>query len=204
MEDNKILVSFDFDSFLWNLEKHNLALVKKIYNVDLKSSDVYHYGFYHEFYPKVVDSWSNPDEYKRCGFIDGALDFFKKTQAIIGKDRIQIITASYPAVTHIKDDIIKYYLGLSAEQIIHESDKYKYSTGTVLVDDHLKHLEEHVKNNPDDYGIIFDNGYGWNQTPIEKECDRITRAFSYDDVLNNIINNIELKEKAYNKIIEID
>jgi 5'(3')-deoxyribonucleotidase len=176
-------VGVDFDSVLWGLDDNLIKKVKEIYDVTLTNKEVNYYEFWSDKYPLVQSVWKDIEEYKKCEPKKGAIEFFKKLKYITNGN-VNIITASHPDLDYAeKDKMIREIFG--NVNIIHSSNKFNHTKQSILIDDHLKHIEEHVKYNQYP-AIIFDDNYGWNQKFIENQTDLITRAKNYNHALEQV------------------
>ena len=188
------MLSFDWDAVFFNLGEIVHADIYKKHGIQLTDKDVVHWDFYRENYPESIRIWQIWEKYKEGKLIAGATDFINKISALVNQEQIKIVTSTHPKLCHdSKSKFIKKLTGF--DNIIHSSDKYLYTKGTLLIDDNLDNIRKHVDNNINDFGLIFDLGYGWNQEPIENTHDRIFRARSYNEAYVFIENY--LKEKGH-------
>ena len=190
MLDNKIIkelfekkgdikISLDFDDVLNKIHVCTNAYLKEHYGVEINPKDIPTWAYLVERYPKIINAWGDFNYYGLSTPIEGSINFVETLKKIFGAHNIQIVTNTYPSIIIEKTKMIHQIYGV--EQIFHTSEKYKYTKGTILIDDALHNIEAHIKT--DSPGIIFDLGYGWNQEKMEEQHENVYRAKSYNDVL---------------------
>ena len=175
------LISLDFDGVGWELDKVMSTMVKEDYGVNYKTTDVTHWAYFYEKYPKSTRCWYDWELYKEAGFIDGFLDFLEELKSIYGAKSIQFVTSSPESIQTEKTKMMLNLLGIDVIHVTKDK-KSVYTKGTILIDDASHNIIDHLENTRK-HGILFDlNGeYGWNQDFYE--CERTTRATNYKEVL---------------------
>jgi len=176
------LISVDFDEVLFDLSTITNNFIKNHYG-EVTHPDHIGWDYFNDNFPLVVsDCWNNPEEYSKGDFIHGAIEFMNELINLYGIDKLQIITNSLPNVIDCKNQLIRETFG--DIDVIHTKDKWKYTKGSTLIDDALHNIEEHVKNNKKDVGIIFDLGgkYTWNHRYIDSSY--VVRVNSYNEIVD--------------------
>lgn len=84
---------------------------------------------------------------------------------------------------------MQYYFNIPKERIIHSGEKYKHTKDGILIDDHAKHIIEHVNYN-NNLGFLFNlnNSFGWNT--LEEKHPLIKEVSSYGEILDQLSDNI--------------
>lgn len=177
------IISLDFDDVLWDIQKGvNVYLTEK-YGFAPKKEEIPTWEYLLETFPDITNAWGDWFYYSQGAALEGSQEFISNLSDLVGKDSIQIVTASYPTIIEEKNKLIFDLFGIKSENVIHTKDKYLVTKGTILVDDACHNILKHVNNN-NDLGILVDFNYGWNQIPIEVENGNIFRAKSYEDILS--------------------
>lgn len=176
-------ISLDFDEVIYNLRELTHNFVYKHYSVLPETNNI-GFGYYTDNFPLIYNCWGTEEEYSKGNLIQGAKEFVNELISIYSIDSIQIVTNSFDGVIDYKNNLIKELFG--DIKVIHTKNKSLVTTGTILIDDALHNIEEHITNNINDYGIIFDLNYNWNQEKLEDKYNNIYRATSYDEVISLI------------------
>lgn len=179
-------IFLDKDGTITNTPFHWLTLINNHYNTSYTVSDIQHYNWLQEQLGYECEYWRNPDFFKDIIPLENSQWFIDELKYIFGKENIYIITWSTPEVEQIKNSILSLYFNIPSSQIIHTSEKWKYTKHNILVDDHLEHVKKHCAYNGN-RGILFNlNGeYGWNrQTEIN---NKILEATTYTEVISRIL-----------------
>lgn len=185
IQTRKKIISIDFDDVLWDIQKGTSIFLKERYGYAPKKDEIPTWAFLVEEFPDVITAWSDWKYYGQGGIIDGSVEFINNLKEMVGKNSIQIVTASFPEIIDKKNELILDIFNIEKVNIIHTRDKHLFTTGTTLIDDAMHNILKHVDHN-NDLGILVDFGYGWNQEPIELDNGNIFRAKSYKDILNLI------------------
>lgn len=176
-------ISVDFDDVLYDLNYLNKKFIKENYGIDIKSKDVTSFSYYYENYPKIMELWSNFDLYSKSGPIPDAVDFFKELREICKKDDLQIVTSSFDSIKEQKDEMIKDMFDF--DKVIHTKNKSQFTKNSLLIDDALHNIEDHVLTN-NNHAMIFDRDYGWNRNRNLERLKKVQRVHSYEDILKAI------------------
>lgn len=104
-----------------------------------------------EFDDVLYDLQSLADEYCKGELLPGALGFYQELIDTFGENNIQIVTNSCPDVVIAKTQMIRNF-GINC-LIIHDKDKYKHTSGTILIDNYYINIQEHI-NKTDGCGIL--------------------------------------------------
>lgn len=193
---NKLL-SFDVDSVLLDTEEVIFEYVKKNYNTVIGPKDVTHWTYYIENFPSVLQYFGNPEIYEKVEPIYDMIEVMSEVIELYGAENIQLITSSHEAISEAKEDAVNRYYGHLKDWdkidivhvgLNHESDgkshhKHEYSENTILIDDAIHNIEDHLNYNHDNFGILVDFGYGWNQ---DFNNNRAPRAKSPSSILDII------------------
>lgn len=173
-------VSIDFDEVLYGLHEAHAIFLKEEYGVDVKRKDVTDWNYLIDNYPNITEVWSEWNKYIRGDLLEGSIGFVKKVNELFGIDNVKIVTATHTDIIKEKDVFVKEHFD---NEVIHScKQKFLYTKDSILLDDHGKNIIDHVRENSAP-GIIFDQGYGWNQNKAENHVKDIYRAASYDEVL---------------------
>ncbi len=155
---NKI-VSLDFDDVLYDLMSLNKKFIKDTYNIDIIDSDITSFSSIYEKYPDILNGlWNDPNLYITGDLVNGAKDFYNKIVKLLGEDKIQIVTNSFPDIIDNKNHMIKHRFGINCD-VIHcskDNPKHLHTKGTILVDDHHGNLIPHNDLNSG-YSILFNH-----------------------------------------------
>ena len=184
----KKLISLDFDGPIWNLEAIHKEHILEHYGIHYDSRDVTHWEYLYENYPSITKCWTHWAEYSRAPFVEGALEFIAELKKRYGADALQIVTSTPESIQEEKTQMIFETLGIDVIHVTKER-KSLYTKGTILIDDAIHNIIDHLKHTSDS-AILFDlNGaFGWNQKFYL--CDRTTRAKSYKEILQWLENKI--------------
>lgn len=182
------IITFDFDNALYDLETLNIRKVKEIYGVDMTAMDIHNWDFYPDNYPLIQEIWGDWKQYSQGNFFDGDQELIKYLQKYF---EVQIVTASYESIEKEKDEFIFNRYG--DIKVIHtRTGKAPYSKNSILIDDGLHNITDHVLINQHP-AILVDREYGWNQG---YEHELVVRANSFESILsgiNSFTNNISLR-----------
>lgn len=184
------VANVDFDDVMYGLIEVNIKFIYREYGVLLSPIEVSHWNYLIDKFPRIREVWGNWDEYKHGEVIEGGMEFMSKLNQLFGKNNVNILTASDPRIAEEKDKMIaKLFPG---NKVIHAYEaKHLYSAGSVTIDDNIGNVLGHVIHN-NCPGIIFDNGYGWNQEKVEDEISGLYRVNNFDsayDLMKEIRKN---------------
>jgi 5'(3')-deoxyribonucleotidase len=113
------------------------------------------------------------------------------------KDRVKIITATWPETKEAKNGQIKKYFRVDDSQILNEYEKEKFTHDGILIDDNILNVYKHCKRNKK-IGIVFDrNGkYGWSKFHnlsddelIDEETMQYIKVAEDFDTITTILHN---------------
>lgn len=194
-KEGKIL-SFDVDSVLLDTEEVIFDYIEKNYGKRITGMDVSYWGYYIEHFPSVLQYFGNPEIYEKVNPIYEMIDVMKEVIKVYGADRIQLITSSHKDIKQAKEDAINKWFGYLDDwdkiNIIHvglsvdsegSHHKHEFSEDTILIDDAIHNIEDHIEYNHYNKGILVDFGYGWNQV---FENSRVIRAKNPKMILDTI------------------
>jgi hypothetical protein len=174
-------LSIDFDCVLYDLSTITNNFIKNHYG-EVTHPDLIGWDYFNENFPLVVkECWNNPEEYSKGKFIVGAIEFMNELINLYGVDKLQIVTNSLPNVIDYKNQLIRETF--SDIDVIHTKEKWKYTKGTILIDDAIHNIEEHCNKNKS-LGIIFDldGKYTWNHKSIDSS--HVMRVKSYNEIID--------------------
>lgn len=199
----KKLLSFDVDSVLLDTEEVIFNRIKDEYNVVIGPMDVTHWTYYIENFPSILEYFGNPELYDKVEPIYEMIDVMAEVIELYGAENIQLITSSHSKMKDAKEMALKRFYGHLKDwdkiEVIHvglkedESGenhepetphhKHVFSENTILIDDAIHNMEDHLNYNHYNFGILVDFGYGWNQN---FSSDRAPRAKSPKSILEII------------------
>ena len=168
-------ISIDFDNVLYNLEGLNCKVTKDIYGVEITPKDIAYQDYYLDHYPEESKIWSSFEEYSKGSFFQGDKDFIEELK---NKYELQIVTASAIEISEEKDKMI--YERYGDIKIIHTKEKYIHTKDSILIDDAIHNIKDHIEKNKDP-GILVDRGYGWNQN-----FEIVPRVSSFKEIIKEI------------------
>lgn len=173
-------ISLDFDSVLWNLEIMARRKIEKHYGKIFLPHQISHFDFYKD-YPEAEKAFSSFEDYQTAEPIQGSVEFLKELITIYGENNIQIVTSSPVNIIKEKEKLIKEIYNF--ENIIHSHKKSKHTKNTILIDDAIHNIKDHVVTN-EQPALLFDlNGtYGWNKEKVEKLYKNVHRVHNYEEV----------------------
>jgi len=198
------LISFDADSVLLNTEDIIFDIINKIYHKRLKTMDVTDWDFYMRNYPIVFEYFNNPEFYDNVKPVEGMVEVLTKTILKYGAQNIQIVTSSSNNMKIGKEKALSRIFGhipyWNKINIIHvglkddeSSDiphhKYEFSENTILIDDAIHNIDDHLNYNHYNKGLLIDFNYGWNQNYSHSRMIRIKKPEQILVELNNLINS---------------
>jgi len=174
-------VNIDFDDLLYGLLEVNTNFIKREYGISLKREEIVHWNYLIDNFPRIIEVWSNWKEYKEGKMMEGSIEFVNDTNDLFGAKNVNILTASHPNIEKEKDKMISDIF--PGNNIVHAyNPKHTYSNNSIMIDDNLDNVSGHATNNSCP-GVIFDQGYGWNQKRIEKEISGLHRVKNYNEAL---------------------
>lgn len=203
MKTNKPkLISLDFDDCLYDLMSLNVRYVKDNYgviNIHRKIKNYYH--IYHT-YPSIGDDlWNHPENYIQGKLLQGAKEFYIELVDYYGVDAIQIVTSSMENIVDVKNEMIREKFGITCDikhSIFNKISKHELTGNTVLVDDHIDNVINHVEFN-DASGIIFnymDLDYIKERAIlIDGKYQKISYANDYETLLRMIHKKVAMRKK---------
>lgn len=198
--DDGVLISLDWDDVMYHLMQKNIEFVEKEYNVKDVHLEITNYYYLYNTYPKIADMlWNHPENYISGELIDGALEFYYKLVELVGENAIQIVTSSMENVIPLKDKMIKERFGINC-RIVHsvfgKHRKHDYTKDTILIDDHVGNIKDHINHNFT-YGIIF-NHMGLEYIKNAHEEYPVRYAETYDEVIKQIKKILVIGDKDDN------
>ena len=195
-KDGKLL-SFDVDSVLLDTEEVIFKYIEKEYGKIITSKDVTHWTYYIENFPSVLEYFGNPEIYQKVEPVQGMIYIMEKVIKNYGSDKIQLITSSHEKIKEAKElainrfyghiegwdniDVIHVGLDHSSDENCHH--KHFFSEDTILIDDAIHNMKDHLSYNHNNMGILVDFGYGWNQNYEDR---RSRRVHSPEDIFKTI------------------
>ncbi len=199
---SKILLSFDVDSVLLDTEEIIFEYILKNYGKKVTPKDVTHWSYYIENFPSVGEYFGNPEIYEKVLPIVEMIYVMEELVRLYGAECIQLITSSHGLIKEAKEAAINKYYGHIEDwdkiEIIHvglnhvDDDvphhKHIFSENTLLIDDAIHNIEDHLEYNYNNHGILVDFGYGWNQ---DYKNIRMIRATSAKMVLESIKSKLD-------------
>ena len=196
-----MLISFDVDSVLLDTETIILKKIKEIYDVELSLKDVTYWNFYKNEYPLVLDVFQDISFYNNVNKIQNMDIIMKNVISTYGSNNIQLITSSSKISAISKENCLDKHFGKIKDfnkiKIIHvglydennnSHHKYIYSKNTILIDDGIHNVSDHVEINKNN-ALLIDYGYGWNQNYKHNLVKRIKKQ---NDILPNLKNLLRI------------
>ena len=166
-----MLISLEFDDVLYDLQSLNEKYMRNTYGGAY--AIIQHHDELKKLFPSIKqDLLNNAAEYCKGELLPGALEFYQELVDTFGENNIQIVTNSCPDVVIAKTQMIRNF-GINC-LIIHDKDKYKYTSGTILIDNYYINIQEHI-NKTDGCGILANIN---KSQYVEKDYFKIKHAFS--------------------------
>lgn len=180
-------ISLDLDDTLLDITTPAIAHVKEKHKVELTPQEITSWNFFSDHFPPVMTLWSKPETFANAKLIPGAITFVQKLINLVGKDNIQIVTASLSDdVITTKNEIIKHKL--FDLKVVHTKHLKKslFTEDTILIDDALHNINDHIATTGCK-GILYNrnNIYGWNKIHAGLHPNAI-KAVSYNQIINII------------------
>lgn len=154
------LISLDFDDCLYDLMALNIKYVEDNFGIPNIHNKITSYYEIYNTYPSIgIDLWNNPDKYIQGKLVDNAYEFYSKLVKEYGVESIQIVTSSMENIIDVKNDMIKNRFGIDCDikhSIFNKVEKHTLTNGTLLIDDHIGNIVNHLTNNSGQ-GIIFNH-----------------------------------------------
>lgn len=151
-------------------------------SLGIMPKDVLYYGWIRDaFGPNAEAWWATPGIYNVITPLPGAEKFVEN---LAKNFRVRIITHTHKSQNpKEKEDWISKHFRHNVFSVIHASEKFHFTSDSILVDDCPRHIHDHIRHN-DSIGILFNykNAYGWS-IPLLKD-DRLVMASSYEAVLD--------------------
>ena len=199
---NKLL-SFDVDSVLLDTEEVIFERINAVYNRVINAKDVTHWTFYMENFPSILEYFGNPELYEKVKPIYEMIEVMREVIEIYGANNIQLITSSHSDMKEAKEAALRRFYGHLKDwekiDIIHvglkdedmgeglESNishhKHVFSENSILIDDAIHNIEDHLNHNHYNEAILVDFGYGWNQNFTHSRAIRAKSAGSILDII---------------------
>lgn len=184
-------VSLDVDEVLLALNKGSAKFVKDVYGKTITTEEQINWSYIYDKYPRIVEFWSEWEKYSTIPMIQGARKFVNDLKQIVGEKGVQIVTSSPESIIKNKTPWLQELFGI--EKVFNVNSeigpKSMYTKNTILVDDGLHNIDDHVSTGST--GIIFNynDSYGWNKE--ERNHPLIHRASNYDQVLKIVKSQVE-------------
>ena len=156
------------------------------YNTNYLPKDILHYNFFQDKHGKECEIWREKDFYDDVSPYLKAQWFVGCLETMFLKKNVFIITWSdSDVIEKAKNNILQYHFHIPKKRIIHSGEKYKHTQDGILVDDHAKHIIEHVTYN-NNLGFLFNlnNSFGWNT--LEEKHPLIKEVSSYGEILDQL------------------
>ncbi len=180
---SKSLISFDVDEMLLALNKGSAKFILEQYGKVITTQEQVEWSYIADKYPKIMDFWSTWELYSTIPLIEGAKDLIEKCKREFGEKSVQIVTSSPESIIAQKTPWLQELLEIDKVFNVNSDigPKSIYTQGTILVDDGLHNIDDHIENTKMP-GIIYNhnNTYGWNKE--ERDHKLIHRATNYDEV----------------------
>lgn len=193
-------ISFDVDSVLFDTEAIIIKEIKEIYGVTITQKDVTHWDFYAENFPKILDKFASNNFYETVKKIEQMDNVLESIIEGYGINSLQLVTSTHSNVKNSKEEalnrLFSHIKGFEIIPIIHVGlketghvggeevhHKYEYSKNTILIDDAIHNIHDHVEINKGDKGLLVDFGYGWNQN---YENDNVFRVRTPNEIIEKI------------------
>lgn len=203
MKTNKPkLISLDFDDCLYNLMELNVKYIEEKYGVpNVHRTIKNYYEIYHKYPDIGPDLWNHPENYIMGNMFNGAIDFYNTLVDLYGVDAIQIVTSSMENIIEPKEKMIRERFGIHCDikhSIFNKISKHELTGNTLLVDDHVDNVINHLEFN-DSPGIIFnllDLDYILERVQnINGKYKKISYANDYALLLKIILRKVPLSGK---------
>lgn len=176
------LVSLDADEMILNLNQGMINFIKKEYGKIYRPQDAINWEYVYKKYPKIIEMWASWELYSKLQPIEGAVQFVNDVKERVGDKGLQIVTSSPDSIQGPKVKMIQEMFDIEKVfQVSNGTKKSTFTRGTILVDDALHNIDDHIKTGSK--GIIFNlnNTYGWNKE--DRNHPLIHRASNYKEVL---------------------
>ena len=194
-------ISFDVDSVLLDTELVIFDYVWEEYDTRINAKDVTHWSYYIENFPSVSAYFGNPEIYKKVKPVKGMVDVVTRIVKKYGAKSIQLITSSHENVREAKDEALERFyghiegwkqidtihVGLSHLEGDTSHHKHIYSENTLMVDDAIHNMKDHLDYNHYNKGILVDFGYGWNQNYEDKRSYRVNSPSMLEETIYRLV-----------------
>jgi 5'(3')-deoxyribonucleotidase len=178
-------IYIDIDSTLANIDSVWCMWMDKNLGINIKPEDILSWNYCEMVYGKIVSEfWEYDNIYDTCAILDGAKEFISSLKNMYGKENIILISATPKNLVKAKNEWIDRWL--EDTLAIHESQKFKFTKGGILIDDRFENVLLHVTQNKKP-GILFNynDKYPWVRN-FKYACKDygIQYETNYDSILN--------------------
>lgn len=194
------MITFDVDSVLLKTEEKILKEIKKLYNKELSLNDITYWNFYKDNYPEVMklfDDYNFYNDIEPVKYMDYILSNIIKEY---GYNNIQIVTSTNKTLKQPKEICLDKHFGkiknFNKIKIIHvgmyleedetNHEKYHYTKNTILIDDGLHNIIDHLEYNKN-HALLIDYNYGWNKNYNHNLMKRINNPHEIENNLKELI-----------------
>jgi hypothetical protein len=206
MNNQGKILSFDVDSVLLDTEEIIFEYIYENYQIKITSKDLTHWTYYIENFPSVLQYFGNPEIYEKVGPIVEMISVMEEVIKMYGAEQIQLITSSHKDIKQSKEDAINKFFGHLTDwekiDVIHvglgnfnnnddSHHKHTFSENTILIDDAIHNIKDHLNYNHNNKGILVDFGYGWNQGFENKRATRATSPKMILETIKRLSKNIK-------------
>lgn len=177
------LISFDADEVMLALNKGSSDFIMKHYNEVITTQEQVEWSYIVDKYPRIIDFWSTWELYSTIPVIDGIKELIAKCKQEFGEKSIQIVTSSPESIISKKIPWLQELFEI--EKVFNVNSeigpKSMYTGGTILVDDGLHNIDDHIENTGMP-AIIYNHNdtYGWNKE--ERNSPLIHRATNHQEI----------------------
>lgn len=199
----KMLISIDVDSVLLKTEEKIIEYIFEKYNKKISLKDISYWNYYKDNFPSVLNLFNDINFYNNIEMIADMDYVLENIINKYGYKNIQFVTSSTNISAKSKENVMfkhfNHINNFSKIEIIHvglydetdnstKHEKYHYTKNTILIDDAIHNVDQHINNNKKE-ALLIDYNYGWNQNYQNDLCFRINKQQDILNTLNKLLRN---------------
>jgi FMN phosphatase YigB (HAD superfamily) len=177
-------IFIDYDSTLVDFQDVMTRQINQRENTTYTSYDMSR-GYYTEVKKRNKDLFTDLNIYEEVKPLDGAIKFLDDIKEL--EYEIVLITAnSSNKQKAFKEKHIEKYFQSSFDDIIHTSDKFKYTKDSILIDDSYENIINHINYN-NSIGVLFNYEKNYiNTKQLDLNIANLYHMDSFDEVYSFI------------------
>jgi FMN phosphatase YigB (HAD superfamily) len=182
-------IFIDYDSTLVDFQDVMTRQINQRENTTYTSYDMSR-GYYIEVKKRNKDLFTDLNIYEEVKPLEGAIKFLDDIKEL--EYEIVLITAnSSDKQKAFKEKHIEQYFENSFDDIIHTSDKFKYTKDSILIDDSYANILEHIQHN-NAIGVLFNYEKNYiNTKQLDLNISNLYHMDSFDEVYRFICEEYE-------------